>query len=230
MPSTETYPQAKPPSLSSPLRGMRVVRVVFLCRKRTSNSPHEGNEGSFSRGGMWPPVIRKKIDFFVPPAPLRWNGDPQRRQRIQMVLLRESGMTQPAIAEAMGVSLSTVNMVPANHTSVPKTIHSDVRRPPPKTSQFDKLWKRYHKTARAAPLLRGFTNSPWTRGAPDVGMSLRKTAIWSISDSRPTTASEGWLSLRLILCAGRTILHRPQCACSRSDRPRRQCLWSNWSA
>ncbi|MGZ3350990.1 MAG: helix-turn-helix domain-containing protein, partial [Xanthobacteraceae bacterium] len=38
---------------------------------------------------------------------LRWNGDPQRRQRIQMVLLRESGMTQPAIAEAMGVSLST---------------------------------------------------------------------------------------------------------------------------
>jgi transposase len=31
------------------------------------------------------------------------------RQRIQMVLLRESGMTQPAIAEAMGVSVSTVN-------------------------------------------------------------------------------------------------------------------------
>src|SRR4030081_3935828 len=40
---------------------------------------------------------------------LRWKGHPQRRQRIQMVLLRESGMTQPAIAEAMGVSLSTVN-------------------------------------------------------------------------------------------------------------------------
>jgi transposase len=31
------------------------------------------------------------------------------RQRIQMVLLRESGMTQPEIAAAMGVSLSTVN-------------------------------------------------------------------------------------------------------------------------
>jgi transposase len=31
------------------------------------------------------------------------------RERIQMVLLRENGMTQPAIAEAMGVSLSTVN-------------------------------------------------------------------------------------------------------------------------
>jgi transposase len=31
------------------------------------------------------------------------------RRRIQMVLLREGGMTQPAIAAAMGVSLSTVN-------------------------------------------------------------------------------------------------------------------------
>src|ERR1700693_2328646 len=40
---------------------------------------------------------------------LRWKGDPQRRQRIQMVLLRESEMTQPAIAGALGVSLSTVN-------------------------------------------------------------------------------------------------------------------------
>jgi transposase len=40
---------------------------------------------------------------------LRWKGDPQKRQRIQMVLLRESGMTRPAIAEAMGVSLSTVD-------------------------------------------------------------------------------------------------------------------------
>jgi predicted ArsR family transcriptional regulator len=40
---------------------------------------------------------------------LRWKGQPEQRQRIQMVLLRESGMTQPAIAEAMGVSLSTVN-------------------------------------------------------------------------------------------------------------------------
>jgi transposase len=40
---------------------------------------------------------------------LRWKGQPEQRQRIQMVLLRESGITQPAIAEAMGVSLSTVN-------------------------------------------------------------------------------------------------------------------------
>jgi Winged helix-turn helix len=40
---------------------------------------------------------------------LRWKMPVAQRQRIQMVLLRESGMTQPAIAAAMGVSLSTVN-------------------------------------------------------------------------------------------------------------------------
>ena len=30
---------------------------------------------------------------------LHWKGDPAHRQRIQMVLLRESGMTQPVIAD-----------------------------------------------------------------------------------------------------------------------------------
>ena len=40
---------------------------------------------------------------------LRWKIPPEQRHRIQMVLLRESGMTQPLIAAAMGVSLSTVN-------------------------------------------------------------------------------------------------------------------------
>ena len=40
---------------------------------------------------------------------LRGRRHPAMRQRIQMVLLRENGMTQPAIAESMGVSLSTVN-------------------------------------------------------------------------------------------------------------------------
>src|ERR1700691_2742902 len=40
---------------------------------------------------------------------LHWKGHPEQRQRIQMVLLREGGMTQPAIADAMEVSLSTVN-------------------------------------------------------------------------------------------------------------------------
>ena len=40
---------------------------------------------------------------------LRWKIAAAHRQRIQMLLLRESGMTQPAIAAALGVSLSTVN-------------------------------------------------------------------------------------------------------------------------
>jgi len=40
---------------------------------------------------------------------LRWKIPAAQRQRIQMVLLRENGMAQPAIAAAMGVSLSTVN-------------------------------------------------------------------------------------------------------------------------
>ena len=42
-------------------------------------------------------------------AALHWKIPAAQRQRIQMVLLRESGIAQPAIADAMGVSLSTVN-------------------------------------------------------------------------------------------------------------------------
>ena len=40
---------------------------------------------------------------------LKREKDPTVRQRIQMVLLREDGMTQPKIAELTGMSLSTVN-------------------------------------------------------------------------------------------------------------------------
>ena len=40
---------------------------------------------------------------------LRWKIPAAQRRAIQMVLLRESRMAQPAIAAAMGVSLSTVN-------------------------------------------------------------------------------------------------------------------------
>jgi hypothetical protein len=40
---------------------------------------------------------------------LRWKMPTAQRERIQMVLLRKSGMTQPATTAAMGVSLSTVN-------------------------------------------------------------------------------------------------------------------------
>lgn len=40
---------------------------------------------------------------------LKREKDPKLRQRIQMVLLREDGKTQPIIAELVGTSLSTVN-------------------------------------------------------------------------------------------------------------------------
>jgi transposase len=40
---------------------------------------------------------------------LHWKIPDLQRQRIRMVLLREGSMTQPAIAAAMGGSLSTVN-------------------------------------------------------------------------------------------------------------------------
>jgi transposase len=40
---------------------------------------------------------------------LQREKDPTVRQRIQMVLLREDGKTQPKISELTGVSLSTVN-------------------------------------------------------------------------------------------------------------------------
>jgi hypothetical protein len=40
---------------------------------------------------------------------LHWKNIPEKqRQRLRMVLLREEGLAQPAIASAMGVSLSTV--------------------------------------------------------------------------------------------------------------------------
>jgi hypothetical protein len=40
---------------------------------------------------------------------LQKERNPLMRQRIQMVVLRETGMTQPEIADVTGVSLSTVN-------------------------------------------------------------------------------------------------------------------------
>jgi transposase len=59
------------------------------------------------RGGRMVKCTKKQIRQLK--TALRWKIPATQRERIQMVLLRESGMTQPAIAEAMGVSLSTVN-------------------------------------------------------------------------------------------------------------------------
>jgi hypothetical protein len=43
---------------------------------------------------------------------LHWKGHPEQRQRIQMVLLRESGMTQPAIARGSQGSKSAITNAP----------------------------------------------------------------------------------------------------------------------
>jgi hypothetical protein len=52
-----------------------------------------------------------------------------------MVLLRESGMTQPAIAEAMGVSLSTVNRAHMIKALKPKPIGGRQRENMPLTGK-----------------------------------------------------------------------------------------------
>ena len=58
-------------------------------------------------GGQMVKCTKKQIRELK--TALRWKIPAAQRQRIQMVLLRESDMTQLAIAAAMGVSLSTVN-------------------------------------------------------------------------------------------------------------------------
>ena len=63
--------------------------------------------GGLIRGGRVVKCSKRQIRQLK--TALRWKIPAAQRERIQMVLLRESGMTQPAIAEAMGVSLSTVN-------------------------------------------------------------------------------------------------------------------------
>jgi hypothetical protein len=56
---------------------------------------------------------------------LRWKKPAAQREHIQMVLLRESGVAQPAIAAAMGVSLSTVNRA---HVATAASRHSSLSR------------------------------------------------------------------------------------------------------
>ena len=59
------------------------------------------------RGGRWSNASKAEVRRLK--TALRWHLPPVQRERIQMVLLRESGMRQVEIAQCMGVSLSTVN-------------------------------------------------------------------------------------------------------------------------
>ena len=82
---------------------------------------------------------------------LHWKMPEAQRQRIQMILLRESGMAQPAIADAMGVSLSTVNRAHMAYD------HGGIKALKPKPSGGR---KRENMTlAEEKTLLRRFANA-----------------------------------------------------------------------
>jgi transposase len=78
---------------------------------------------------------------------LYWKIPSAQRERIQMVLLRESGMTQPAIAAAMGVSLSTVNRA---HMSYDQ---GGIKALKPKPNGGRALLARFAKRAGAGEML-----------------------------------------------------------------------------
>jgi DNA-binding CsgD family transcriptional regulator len=75
-----------------------------------------------------------KAEVRRPKTALRRKIPLAQRERIQIVLWRESGMTQPAIAQGMGVSLSTVNRahmaydtVASRHSSPSRTVDASAR-------------------------------------------------------------------------------------------------------
>jgi Winged helix-turn helix len=76
---------------------LKIVDIQHLARPGGLGKVRQAFSPASVMFSRW----RPPIGFGLSPA--------AQRERIQMVLLRESGMTQPAIAEAMGVSLSTVN-------------------------------------------------------------------------------------------------------------------------
>ena len=96
---------------------MEVAEFTLPCMETVSTVPPPGSwvpsaEGRdmiepSDSGGRMVKCTKKQIRELK--TALRWKIPEAERRRIQMVLLRESGMTQPAIAEAMGVSLSSVN-------------------------------------------------------------------------------------------------------------------------
>jgi transposase len=101
----------------------------------------------------------KKSDARRLKAALHWkNLPPKQRERIQMVLMRESGMTQPKIAEVMGVSLSTVNRAHMAYDSggikalTPKP-NGGRRRENMSVAEEKALLARFTKTAGAGELV-----------------------------------------------------------------------------
>src|SRR5262250_2889134 len=84
-----------------PARGGDPGRAIPVGGRESGSAPTRNPRAlSFCRGRDQVERLKKA---------LKRETDPVVRQRIQMVLLREDGKTQPQIGELTGVSLSTVN-------------------------------------------------------------------------------------------------------------------------
>jgi transposase len=79
------------------LEGCNVIRCDYLIRREQMVKCSKGEVRELKKTLHWKKLPEKQ------------------RRRIQMVLLREQGLAQPAIAAAMGVSLSTVNRAHMAH-------------------------------------------------------------------------------------------------------------------
>src|ERR1700724_655945 len=121
---------------------------------------------------------------------LRWKIPAEQRQRIQMVLLRESGMTQPLIAAAMGVPLSAVNRAHMAYD------HGGIKALKPRPSGGRKrenmaleeekaLLARFAKAAGAGEML----NIHDLKAAYAIGHDTSKSTIYNL------LARHGWRKL-----------------------------------
>src|SRR5580698_8653849 len=93
------------------------------------------------RGNRWSNAPKSRSGVLK--TALHWKGHPEQRQRIQMILLRESGIAQPAIADAMGVSLSTVNRAHMAYD------HGGIKAPPRRNTRCNCCWPGYARPRHA---------------------------------------------------------------------------------
>ena len=101
------------------------------------------------------------------------------RQRIQMVLLRESGLAQPAIAAAMGVSLCTVNRAHMAYN------HRGIEALEPKANGGRK--HQNMTLAEEKALLARFANAAGAGAAPSRALAIvvRFPVFFEVKSSTP---------------------------------------------
>ena len=140
---------------------------------------------------------------------LRWKIPAEQRQRIQMVLLRESGMTQPLIAAAMGVSLSTVNRahMAYDHGGIKalKPRPSGGRKRENMTLKEEKaLLVRFAKAAGAGEMLNIHDLKAAYEKA--IGHETSKSTIYNL------LARHGWRKLMPVTCGSCSPMKRVSAA------------------